>query len=386
MFNDSDNTKPFAYLNYLVFDKNMVLVQQNWIRVTEAAGFWPNEIGDPAKKPVQLTFSAPVVPTVDGYIYVWVSNSSENTKVWFDDLKVKHVQSVVAQATDYGAWGEVLREQKTNSLDQYRYGYQGQFAEKDEETGWSSFELRQYDPVVGRWISRDPMRQYYSPYLGMGNNPVNGIDRNGGKFDNEYTIDQNTGEITQISDLGGDQVDFFHIGETRGDGSFVDTQALIVRDRPIAGVGANIYSFRFLEGPNSTVSSFISPHVTGDLTGFLLEPGGPSTSTANIDRRIPEGVFNIIKNPGTSNHSFRIYNNSVPISRAINIHIGNFHGDTDGCLLPGCSFGNDTRPGNNGEYRVFQSGAKLSNQLAPYIRGIGVGNVQLESINILNPN
>jgi hypothetical protein len=42
---------------------------------------------------------------------------------------------------DYGVWGDVIQEQKTDKSD-YRFGYQGQFAEKDEETGWHHFELR----------------------------------------------------------------------------------------------------------------------------------------------------------------------------------------------------------------------------------------------------
>ncbi|UII29540.1 hypothetical protein LVD15_23340 [Fulvivirga maritima] len=64
--------------------------------------------------------------------------------------------------------------------EEFRYGYQGNFAEEDEETGWNSFELRMYDPVTGRWISTDPMRQYASPYNGNGNNPINNIDPTGG--------------------------------------------------------------------------------------------------------------------------------------------------------------------------------------------------------------
>src|SRR5690606_20047985 len=42
------------------------------------------------------------------------------------------------------------------------------------------FELREYDPVIGRWIATDPYGQYWSPYIGMGNNPVDGIDADGG--------------------------------------------------------------------------------------------------------------------------------------------------------------------------------------------------------------
>lgn len=47
---------------------------------------------------------------------------------------------------------DVIREQKTDESE-YRFGYQEQFAEKDKETGWSHFELREYDPIVGRWTA-----------------------------------------------------------------------------------------------------------------------------------------------------------------------------------------------------------------------------------------
>ena len=136
----------------------------------------------------QVAFANPIRPQQKGYIYIWVSNESENTKVWFDDLKVTHRSRRVTQATDYYAYGSVLREQKTPEELTYRYKYQGQYAEKDEETGWSHFELREYDAVIGRWTSKDPYGQYWSPYVGMGNNPINGVDPDGGysKFGAAY--------------------------------------------------------------------------------------------------------------------------------------------------------------------------------------------------------
>jgi hypothetical protein len=37
-----------------------------------------------------------------------------------------------------------------------------------------------YDPLIGRWLGADPYRQFASPYVGMGNDPVNLIDPDGG--------------------------------------------------------------------------------------------------------------------------------------------------------------------------------------------------------------
>ncbi|MCL9807664.1 hypothetical protein NAT51_19230 [Flavobacterium amniphilum] len=43
-----------------------------------------------------------------------------------------------------------------------------------------AFELRLWDGRLGRWLTVDPMGQYFSPYLGMGNNPISRVDPDGG--------------------------------------------------------------------------------------------------------------------------------------------------------------------------------------------------------------
>jgi len=171
-------TKPFAYLNYLVFDKNFVFQDGGAARIKDEAGF---DAGMEIAVPPQLVnFTEAIKIEQSGYIYVWVSNESQNTKVWWDDLKVTLTGGRVTQATDYYPFGLTMREQTTATELEYRYKYQGQFAEKDDETGWEHFELREFDPIIGRWTSSDPYGQHYSPYMGMGNNPVSGTDSNGG--------------------------------------------------------------------------------------------------------------------------------------------------------------------------------------------------------------
>lgn len=64
----------------------------------------------------------------------------------------------------------------------YRYGYQGEFAEKEKELGGSinSFELRLWDSSIGRWLTTDPIKAGFSPYWGMNNNPLRFYDETGG--------------------------------------------------------------------------------------------------------------------------------------------------------------------------------------------------------------
>ncbi len=229
----SDNTLPNAYLNYIVYDDNMVYQDAGWVRVSEDAGFEPggegapnerlhnrlffNEPGDPP------SYNRPVEINQNGYIYIWVSNQSEATKVWFDDLKVTHTQNLVVQATDYGVWGDVLREQKTDELlYKYRFGYQGQFAEKDEETGWNHFELREYDPVIGRWTAVDPKRQFFSPYVGMGNSPISGGDPDGGGVNDIILNGTNGSSLTIVTEIDATyNVDYDFGGNLKYDASNV---------------------------------------------------------------------------------------------------------------------------------------------------------------------
>jgi RHS repeat-associated protein len=60
------------------------------------------------------------------------------------------------------------------------YLYQGAYAELDEDIGWTDFALRNYDAQIGRWVQQDPYQQFASPYVGMGDDPINLIDPSGG--------------------------------------------------------------------------------------------------------------------------------------------------------------------------------------------------------------
>lgn len=103
-----------------------------------------------------------------------------NVRAVIDDNKV------VKQYADYYPFGSIARDGGTGD---YRYGFQGQNSEKDKETGWNAFSLRMYDSRIGRWLTPDPAGQYSSPYVSMGNNPVNRADKDGGLDEWVYSND-----------------------------------------------------------------------------------------------------------------------------------------------------------------------------------------------------
>ena len=159
---------PKAYLQYILFNKDMSMAQHGHYLVTgEELANWQ-----------KLSLQVPVEE--NGYIYIYVANeSTADVDVYFDDMEVQLLDAPVTNASDYYPFGLAMKN-RSYSSEPYRFGYQGQFAEKDEETGWNAFKLRMYDPVIGRWMSTDFYGQYWSPYLGMGNNPIIKIDTDGG--------------------------------------------------------------------------------------------------------------------------------------------------------------------------------------------------------------
>ncbi len=88
--------------------------------------------------------------TEDGYLFVFISNSSPEIPVYFDDLTIDYTMSPIDQASDYYPYGGLMGSgferiiSKTND-----FRYQGK--EYDKDLQWYDFHARQYDPYLGRF-------------------------------------------------------------------------------------------------------------------------------------------------------------------------------------------------------------------------------------------
>jgi RHS repeat-associated protein len=175
----------------------------------------------------QLLTAMYTVPTVtSGYqLTVYTRWQGSNPQpVWFDDLSISLTPNAEnigvlkleqLSVTDYYPHGGIMPGRNYAGATNYRYGYQGQFAEKDAETGFNNFELRMWDGKLGRWLNPDPKNQYHSPYMGMGNNPVSSTDPDGGYSPGEFDVYYNYSEhqynkSQYIGNRGGWDINYTH--------------------------------------------------------------------------------------------------------------------------------------------------------------------------------
>jgi RHS repeat-associated protein len=170
--NNTNDAVPHAYLNMIQFDGNLNF---NASLPSQAVTFSSPTPG--TKMPISFSN---VTITQPGYVYIWVNVTGNSSNyVYFDDLSVSQLHSPFVAGGDFYPFGLTMDDRQIKS-ERYRYGYQGQFAEYDSLTKTNQFQLRLYDPRFGRWLSTDPYGQFFSPYVGMGNNPVGGVDPDGG--------------------------------------------------------------------------------------------------------------------------------------------------------------------------------------------------------------
>ncbi|MDN5203081.1 RHS repeat-associated core domain-containing protein [Fulvivirgaceae bacterium BMA10] len=119
----------------------------------------------------------PIQIEKDGYIYVYLNNSSDSDNpVDFDDLTITHTQSPVVSSDDYYPFGLTFNStQKIGGVDQ-RYKF-NEGTEFNLDLGVNLYEttFRGYDPALGRFNQPDPLADLFpdwNPYQFAYNDPI----------------------------------------------------------------------------------------------------------------------------------------------------------------------------------------------------------------------
>lgn len=106
--------------------------------------------------------------------------------------------------------------------------------------------------VISRWLSPDPLTSEFpswSPYNYVENNPINMIDPTG-LAPHEWSLNTESGEMTKISDLGGDEVQFVHFDKPHENGGMINSggTAIIEGSNLFSGPVAKTYDDNFTYG------------------------------------------------------------------------------------------------------------------------------------------
>jgi RHS repeat-associated protein len=173
--------KPKAYLNFVLFDDQFNLVNEN-------SGVRQVQGSTDALIPLVLNKS---VIKKTGFLYIYTSNESAQD-VFFDNLIITHNSGPLLEETHYYPFGLTMAGISSKALKGANYpgntylynGMELQSKEFSDGSGleWYDYGTRTYDQQIGRWGQIDPMadsRQWLSPYNYVQNNPVSRIDPTG---------------------------------------------------------------------------------------------------------------------------------------------------------------------------------------------------------------
>ena len=91
-------------------------------------------------------------------------------------LVVDQASGTVAQRMEYDEWGNVLAD---SNPDLTPFGFAGGL--RDSQTGTTRFGERDYDPVVGRWMAKDPTASFAqnNVYVYCEDEPISSVDPSG---------------------------------------------------------------------------------------------------------------------------------------------------------------------------------------------------------------
>ncbi len=242
------SSNPKAFLNIIFFDEQFVFEGQS-SRIIQTG-----TMGSPQQ--IVLTGNDMPVAKKNGYVYIFVSNESNNL-VYFDNLQVLQEKSSLIEETHYYPFGLTMAgisSKAAGTIQNKEKTFQGQRFDDDLELNWVQFKWRNHDPQIGRFIEIDPLAEdyvYNSTYAFSENKVTNHIELEGLEAvfvgdPKQYLMEG----FRQIGQAAGRLIDKVNIFRYEGEvhlnyNKNVEVKAGSVSSNATVSVSENTASFKF---------------------------------------------------------------------------------------------------------------------------------------------
>ncbi len=168
-----DNSKPAAFLNYVVFDQKFNVVKENSgvLQVGGVGGQWNT-----------MATNGPITINQPGYIAVFASSKTASP-AFFDKIDLTWYKGNVLEENHYYPFGLTLSvPDAPDPNEKNNYKLATKELQDDLKLNWYDFGGRMQDEQIGRWMSVDPKAEKNyatSGFVYANNNPVIFIDPDG---------------------------------------------------------------------------------------------------------------------------------------------------------------------------------------------------------------
>jgi RHS repeat-associated protein len=304
VINDGAHGAPKAYLNVIVFDKDFKADMSKSLKVaiTGEGKYKPGSNHYGTHEQVALPEAIAIAEA--GYVFVYLSNETPQSEVYFDDLQISHTTTPIVQKDDYYPFGLTFNSSERSGFTINNYLFNGN--EKQDALGldWLNYGARMYMPEICRFFRPDTYAEKYmplSPYGYAANNPIMYVDINGDSlmlFKNGVyvtTVDDGKEEITgynqesTIDDDGNETFtggQRFNLNDQENDGD-------IISDLKTGEIKLNIVN-------GSDINDVISDRGVNDtnVISRWVKAWNESPAGGDLDfmthPKIKDGTFNII--------------------------------------------------------------------------------------------